>query len=375
MRILELTSLCFLFSSLLAMGDVVELKNGRSIEGVITEEAADSVTLDLGVGVMKIRKSEIARIRESTAGDAERIQTEWRRKNILQSRHVPKGLESLAKKFRELESARAAAVGASAKKAELERKSAGVKRETLKLYSEHLAISRQLQLMDPRADAASYNSTVAKNNTLTAQLALKHSDLERLIGEIAAAEKAIAEYLNELSAFESSFAKAADDKELRSMSQDYNLFFDEISRRLAPYRNECRTHEVATRTEGGSTLVTVLINDKVPATFVLDTGATAVSISEDLAGKLNIETASGDTIKVTLADGKQTEAKLVSLASVSAGAARAENIDAIVLPSKPGENIDGLLGMSFLGKFGVSLDANGQGLKLQELDIKSGPKR
>lgn len=81
--------------------------------------------------------------------------------------------------------------------------------------------------------------------------------------------------------------------------------------------------------------------------FLVDTGATAVSLTLDDARRLGIDTAHLDYVyDVITADGK-TRAASVKLAAVSIAGAQVENVDALVI--EKGLNAS-LLGMSYLGR-------------------------
>lgn len=95
--------------------------------------------------------------------------------------------------------------------------------------------------------------------------------------------------------------------------------------------------------------------------FVVDTGATWVSLSAGHADRLGINyRASGDRRRVETAMG-HTEAYVVMLERVAVGGVELEDVEAAVLegnsPSQP------LLGMSFLNR--VDLKSSGQALVLQ----------
>ncbi|MCX7008558.1 MAG: retropepsin-like aspartic protease, partial [Kiritimatiellaeota bacterium] len=102
-------------------------------------------------------------------------------------------------------------------------------------------------------------------------------------------------------------------------------------------------------------VVKARLNGLVDGTFVVDTGATSVCISEDLARRLHLELGPTE-IPVMLADGSTRKARPVLLHSVEVGGVRVERVAALVLPQNPGGGLDGLLGMSFLMEFNVRLD-------------------
>jgi aspartyl protease family protein len=81
--------------------------------------------------------------------------------------------------------------------------------------------------------------------------------------------------------------------------------------------------------------------------FLVDTGATAVSLTLEDARRLGIDTGKlAYSYDVITADGK-ARAAMVKLASISIAGARVDNVDALVIEKGLGSS---LLGMSYLGR-------------------------
>jgi len=62
-----------------AFADTIKLKNGRSIEGIIIEEDAESLELEVGSGSVKFLKKEIADILRSSMADLDYLRERWRK--------------------------------------------------------------------------------------------------------------------------------------------------------------------------------------------------------------------------------------------------------------------------------------------------------
>ena len=116
-------------------------------------------------------------------------------------------------------------------------------------------------------------------------------------------------------------------------------------------------------------ILPVKLNKKAETRLVLDTGASTVMLRKDIAKKLNINL---DNLKpeskVTLADGRQVNAKLVILESVEVEGVEANDVEAVIL-SEEGEIGfgDGLLGMSLLKRFNFKVDQKDKKLILEKL--------
>jgi clan AA aspartic protease (TIGR02281 family) len=100
-------------------------------------------------------------------------------------------------------------------------------------------------------------------------------------------------------------------------------------------------------------MVEVRLNDRVDAPFIIDTGASGISIPRSVASELGLRIGS-DTprLMVQTASGV-VEEPLVALASVQVGGARVENLDAMVSSSMQ----IGLLGGTFFNNFVYQVDA------------------
>lgn len=139
-------------------------------------------------------------------------------------------------------------------------------------------------------------------------------------------------------------------------------------RQLKAYEEAVISESIALENERGNFWVNVAINGKPVEKMVVDSGATAISLSTDMAKKLEIEPKASDPdITVGLADGRRIPGKLVKLASVRVGKFTAENVDCIVLGEEATE-APPLLGMSFLGQFKFELDATQAQLKMVKVD-------
>lgn len=135
-----------------------------------------------------------------------------------------------------------------------------------------------------------------------------------------------------------------------------------------PAQNQAgTTFEVALEKRNGVLLIPVLINNKIPLDFVIDSGAADVSIPADVVltlmrtGTLTAEDFTG-TNTYTLADGSKVPSQAFRIRSLNVGDRVLENVSGSVA-SVNGEL---LLGQSFLSRFkSWSIDNGRQILVLQ----------
>lgn len=95
----------------------------------------------------------------------------------------------------------------------------------------------------------------------------------------------------------------------------------------------------------------------VQTTLLLDTGATLVSISEELAARLSIDPNHTRPGVSEVADGRKVPTRLARLDAVSVGSrTKADAKVSIMSYSGTRTDRDGLLGMEFLGNFRYQID-------------------
>ena len=99
----------------------------------------------------------------------------------------------------------------------------------------------------------------------------------------------------------------------------------------------------------------VLLDGRMEATFVIDTGATYTAISETLARRLGYAFERGERINVTTAAGRM-QVRRIRLVSVSLQGYAVHNLPVIVLPDSKGRSLN-LLGLNFLNYFKYSVDS------------------
>lgn len=111
---------------------------------------------------------------------------------------------------------------------------------------------------------------------------------------------------------------------------------------------------------GGHFMATGSINGQTTQ-FLVDTGATTVSISQVEAERMNLRYRDGRRVMTQTANGA-VPANLVQLASVRIGDVEVRHIEAIVIP---GDMSQVLLGNSFLSRFQMKRDNDVMVLKLR----------
>lgn len=110
-------------------------------------------------------------------------------------------------------------------------------------------------------------------------------------------------------------------------------------------------HRIRVQRAGNSMRVQVRLNDLVDAPFILDTGASDVSIPYWVAKELGLDLDAARTQLYQTANGL-VESPVINLSSVQLGSARVENVPASISRSMQ----VGLLGLSFFNHFRYDVD-------------------
>lgn len=114
---------------------------------------------------------------------------------------------------------------------------------------------------------------------------------------------------------------------------------------------------------GGNFLVDVLLNGRVKARLMLDTGASFITLSEEIGRKLGVLSTSTSAEMPFNTAGGEEWMPLVALKTVNAGTAQSQLVEASI--AKHIKDIDGLLGMSFLGDYRFEIDRTNKLLTLK----------
>lgn len=121
------------------------------------------------------------------------------------------------------------------------------------------------------------------------------------------------------------------------------------------------SYTVPLRRDGNAMLVDALLGGTVPTRLLLDTGAEFTVISSVAARRLALNTLHAVVIPLRSASGIFL-APLLKVPSIAVGEAAVQDVEVIVHDATPG--LDGLLGMSFLDHFLVTINPSDERLML-----------
>lgn len=127
---------------------------------------------------------------------------------------------------------------------------------------------------------------------------------------------------------------------------------EELRNRTRAVRAELAEYaeQGAQTSPNGPILVRATLCDQEECCYLVDTGATTVTIPAWLVDVLGISDRLGEEIEVSLAGGITITARKLTIPQMSVFGMQAREVEAVVM-DEPQAGVDGLLGMSFLSQF------------------------
>jgi clan AA aspartic protease (TIGR02281 family) len=345
-----------------ARADTVQMKNGSILKGAITWENDTSVTIDIGIGEILVLKSELDTIERTDGGGRDDPSKGPGGETAGTDAYVPASLYKLSERFQEVKERKRTIENETNKLASLKEEISGKKAEFDLLIEAFEAENDKLKKIDPGKDLNGYNKAVGEVNSMNAKFVYLSREIRNLNEKLSeygkAVREAITAYKDNLDNFKLYLREELEAVGEIRLTIDEEYFFDTIKEDLAAMENALRKDSIALSKSSRSLTVEVKLNDSLTCVMIVDTGASVVSITKNTAGQLGIDLSGiRNDIELTVADGSVIRAKAVYLKSVQVGDSRAEDVIAAVVDNPPGPGVDGLLGMSFLNNFGVTLDS------------------
>ena len=280
----------------------------------------------------------------------------------------PEVLKNIAASFDDLERERAAAVESSRGIAQAQERRASLEKEIAQILEGLTGIDEKIARYKPQGsfteeELKEYNALITQKNSFLAKIDLARSQQDALQRQAQEWERKTADYLNDFTEFKRQF------KELASSAQgkESSYFTEAVGRRLAELEEDFTTHLIDYRDAGDAIVVEALVNDAVKVHLVLDTGATVTVISKDAADRIGLDTAHGGApVSSTMADGSVVSARGFTVPRLKVGDVEVTDSAVEVLGTGSWTHEDGLLGMSFLKRFLVTIDKRNNKLILQQ---------
>ncbi|MDD5705414.1 MAG: retropepsin-like aspartic protease [Kiritimatiellae bacterium] len=349
-----------------ARADTVRLKNGQAIEGIVIGGTAGAVRLDMGIAAITFPSNMVKAVIRATAQENEWIRSGWKEENLLHRKYLPPGLEDLNAEFTRLNDLHANAVRASQSLVELRAREPEIKKEFDAVAANLARANQRLAGASIHADVRGYNALVAECNALRIRYMELGNQLNATPQSLKSAALKIGAFQESLTAFEARLKRERDKRMKSNANAGVSNVFERMTNLCAGYDDEFTSSSVTARRAGDSAVVPAIVNGGTTGHFLVDTGASTVLVYESFVGKLGVDIKSLPYAKFTMADGRTVRGRKMVLKTMQVGEARAEAVDAAVLPTPNGSDVDGLLGMTFLGRFAVHLDGRTGNLTLKQ---------
>jgi clan AA aspartic protease (TIGR02281 family) len=114
--------------------------------------------------------------------------------------------------------------------------------------------------------------------------------------------------------------------------------------------------------------VPVVVNGRHQGRFLVDTGSSVIVMSPEFALRVGAKLRDASSLELDTLGGR-TRAPWASVTTIRVGAAEVHNADIVV--HNPGNDIDGILGNSFLTRWDVSVDPDRRTMTLRPLQSTS----
>lgn len=349
-----------------AHADRVYLTNGRHLDGLVVSEGPDSVTLRVEGGEMNVSQRRIKEIRYSTPAHSRAIEDAWKRKYFLHEDYIPPGMGDLGTRMRALRDRRKSAVSAQRGNESSAERERLLRRERDALHAELVKAGDTLRAMNPTDDVHAYNKLVTLMNNLRSEVTLKADALQALPELKRGWRDEIATYRQDMDSLRGEVARLHGGGG-GGLNREELSFLNRLLIETGRMATEFHTNTTPLDYDRYGHTVQATINGRGTGCFVVDTGAAVVTISEAFAKEIGLTwDKAEDSVQLVLANGERVEGVSVLLASVAVGGVSSRGVPAVVLESPPSEEIDGLLGMSFLGRFQVKMEPGNKRLTFTE---------
>ncbi|MFA5339722.1 MAG: hypothetical protein WC317_06235, partial [Candidatus Omnitrophota bacterium] len=231
-RLFVLILLIFISLPLSAGADSIKLKKGGNLAGIIRQEDDTSITLQIGMGTMRIQKSEIESIRKAGEKENDALDASFRKAAIERGTFVPPGLEEMAQKLKAMADDRKKVDGAKRQLDSLKQRLEDDSDKFRSMRSDFDRKNAEVSGMDPKSDIPRYNSLITELNAAGVKISALSEELNKMnprLSEYQSAYwKAITGYGNEIGDFGIYLDKTAEDLKKRGITDDESLYLETV---------------------------------------------------------------------------------------------------------------------------------------------------
>jgi clan AA aspartic protease (TIGR02281 family) len=121
-----------------------------------------------------------------------------------------------------------------------------------------------------------------------------------------------------------------------------------------------------TRSNNAIIIPNVILNNKLGVNFILDTGATYTSISKSTANQLGLDLSNARIVSLKTANGIIQVPRIV-LDTININGIEAYNVEVTIHDVPAAKNVTGLLGLSFLDQFKLTIEKKNNKIILEKI--------
>ncbi len=345
--------------------DTFYMKSGNEIEGKILSETASMVNVDIGYGTVNLEKADISKIRRDTKLQRGNAAKELLRSKFKSGALVPKGSEELDKLFRVASAERDKALEAKHSRAARAEKLKDAEEALLDLQRRLAECTRDMTTVETGTN--DYNALGAERNDISSKLDATKFTISLIMQEADLPDPSFQNYLtsySRLNDYMRGKGKSLLGVKRKGREAEYFAWF---RGELALMKLDFRSDSIDSEARGSHIIVKAILNGRVSARLLVDTGATYTVLYGGTAAELNLPREEiGRDIDIIAIDGRTVRAQEVRLSSIAVGKAVVK--DSLVAITLPNDSVfDGVLGMSFLRHFSVKIDSANSKLVLESL--------
>lgn len=319
---------------------------------------------------MTIAKDEVDYIEEATSQELEWLRKERLTYQIEKGEWAPLGYGDIKELYLKVREDREALKDQRKENQEIKRQIFQKEQRISELLDALDKKGQELKKIDAKKNVRRYNEVVADMNSINVHLneegnkikALyeKKKDLDTNLSKLAS------KYHGSFQLFEDALDNKSDNKD--RMMPDELYFLEVMGNKSNDMEGDFTKEIVMFKSEGNHIIVDAFIEEGVSARLIVDTGASIVLISNNVARRLGLRYEDIKTqIEIITADSRSVKAKPVILKSIKVGDAEVKNVEAAILDSDFLIGVDGLLGMSFLSHFIINIDVSANKLILERV--------
>jgi clan AA aspartic protease (TIGR02281 family) len=366
-KLIWITCLLFSFPQFVH-ADTIIFKNKQKIDGVIKKETADTVMVDVGAGVFTFALDEIEMIEKSDV--SEKIKNTPAPKMISMDQY-----SHLATLYNKVRLKRDIVSRLNHKRMLAEKQFLKIERELVPHYKEFESLNNEASSIDWGGQGTvkeRKESFAIRNryNTLVSLIKEQETQLNQFQREMNDVGAELSRSMSELSELIQTLESAHTALLKQDVTGEYLSKYGYIQKLIDRYNSDWVRADIPLIKEGTNYSVNVKVNDKAFFPFLIDTGASTVVISREMAETLHLRKEDEiKTIECRIADGSVVPGRLVMLDAMEVGTMRIEQVPAIIMDdSVKGMKVQSLLGMTFLQHFYFQLDTKGNTLVLKKFE-------